>query len=412
MGKNGLIVSVGGSPEPVIKAIKLKNPDNILFVVSGDSKSTVEDKILRELDYVPQYKFLEISEHQHIGSCYREIRDGMDGWLRERDLKPNDVYVDITGGTKAMSAALALAAVERFHTYTYVGGDERSEAGVGIVIDGSEKVISTQNPLGMYPVRDLERANWLLSKHHANAAAHILREASKKCAERYKTRLESFADLAEALGEADSFRFTKADKTFGLCRKALEYTLDYSIYKQMLSLHQHWEAVRDQMKSDGKTPGQATLLELLANAERRASQARYDDAVGRLYRAVELRGQQLVKKAFGAELGMPSRDSFPLGRREEVLSELGEPDDDVYKLGVKKLYAILKFSDDESLCKQAGVYDPVSQHLSIRNNSLLAHGLQPVSKTAFDKFWTAVLDTLEIREDDVPRWPKWDLKLK
>ncbi len=406
---DGMVVSVGGTPAPVIKAIERESPADVLFVVSGSSRSQVGEQILPALGYVPQYKPLEISDHQNIGTCYREIREGIDRWLNERRLDPVRVYVDITGGTKAMSSALALAAVERFNTLTYVGGDKRSAMDLGVVLDGFEKVVTTGNPLTADAVRELERANLLLEGFHADAAEQTLREASKNCHESHKSRLEAFSSLAQALGESDRFRFNEALKRFNRCCKCL----DYSIYKALESLSKRWRVVHDDVNNGGKTPRRReTLLELLANAERRADQARYDDAVGRLYRAVELHGQQLVQQAFGAEMGRVTLDCFPALRRQEVINRLGEPGSDgQYKLGVQKLYRALEFSDDDTLREQAGVYDAVSAQLSDRNTSILAHGFQPVTEKSFKKFWNAALSAMNVSEDEIPRWPTLDLKL-
>jgi hypothetical protein len=51
-------------------------------------------------------------------------------------------------------------------------------------------------------------------------------------------------------------------------------------------------------------------LELLANARRRRRQARYDDAVARLCRAVELFAQNRLYAAFGAKSSRLSLDSL------------------------------------------------------------------------------------------------------
>ena len=195
------------------------------------------------------------------------------------------------------------------------------------------------------------------------------------------------------------------------CRVVLEHTLDYPVYRQLLSLCDHWQVVGREVSAVRETPGEATLLELLANSERRAKQSRYDDAVGRLYRAVELRGQHLARQAFGAELGNLSVDDFPADRREEAVAELGRPEDGLYRLGVKLLYRTLEYSDDPSVRRHSGVYAGLASHLTIRNLSLLAHGVQPVTERGFGKFWEDALGAMEIDEAGVPRWPALDLKL-
>ena len=410
MSLRGTIASVGGSPEPVQKALE-GQPAYVLFVVSSGSRSQVENEILPGLDYVPQCGYSEISDHQDIGICYQKIRTDIERWLSERKLDPEEVYVNITGGTKPMSAALTLAAVEHFKNFVYVGGSSRDSNNLGTVITGSEHVVRCQNPWITYAVRELERANGLLAEFYADSAAVILENAAQKCDESQRARLEAFAGLAKALGLADRFHFKGAHSEFLRWRQKLELSLYYPLYERLASLHEHWKAVKDQVTQNDKTAGQETLLELLANAERRAKQSRYDDAISRLYRAVELRGQQLVKQAFGAEMGKVSIECFPAVRREDVIKKLGQPNDGPYKLGVRNLFRILEFSEDEALGKQSHIYDCLKDHLQKRNTSLLAHGLLSVKKESFESFWESALSALDLCDSDILRWPQLELKL-
>ena len=412
MALKALIASVGGAPQPVIAAIEWRKPEFILFAVSKDTRAQVENAILPALAYVPQNESVILSDHQDIGACYLEIREAADAWLERRGLADDEVYVDNTGGTKAMSSALLLATVERFSAFTYVGGEVRNAEGLGIVVDGAEKIISARNPWNQYAARDLERANWLLSQFHAAAAARILHDAAGICDAKFKNRLLGFADIAEAMSEADRFRFGAAFRKFNSRRRELEHTLGYQTFTSAVALADSWNKLDRQTKTNGKTPGRETLLELLANAERRAGQSRYDDAAGRLYRAVELRGQQLARQAFGAELGRPRLTDFPANRRADAQALLGEPDENGrYKLGVQKLYAALALSDDPILRERGAAYERLKNHLAVRNESLLAHGLKPVTDKAFAGFWRDALDVLDVQESEIPRWPPLNLAL-
>lgn len=418
MTRKGLIASVGGTPAPIIETMQRQKPDFVLFVASEGSKPEVEARILteetlRELGYTPQYETMTLSDHQSVGDCYREIRGAASEWVARRGMAAESVYVDYTGGTKTMSAALVLAGVERFSAFTYVGGDRRDKGGLGVVLDGAETVIYSQNPWNQYAARDLERANELLAGFHADAAADILHEAASKCDPEHKNRVRGFASLALALGEADRFSFGSARGAFGQARgNSLEYTLDYPTFQKLSDMAVGWDKVAVQINAPGKTPGRETLLELLANAERRAAQSRYDDATGRLYRAVELRGQQLARDAFGAELGKIKPDAFPADRRADAQDMFGDPDENgVIKLPIQNLYAALQFSEDERLREQGAKYDRIKGHLTQRNQSLLAHGVSPVSQGGFESFWKAALEVLEVEESEIPRWPPLELTL-
>lgn len=409
----GIVVSVGGTPQPVIQALLKRKPGRVLFVVSESSDEDVEGRILPELaGYRPQYSKVVLSDPQDVGACYHAIRKAVGDWLAAWKLDPSQVYVDITGGMKTMSAALALAGVEYCDDITYVGGSNR-EAETGRVVSGSEEMVESKNPWRTYAVRDLERANELLRAYQADAASAVLRAAAERCDASRKRRLNAFAALTEALGRSDRFEFGKAYNILKDRRNDLELSLEYETFLKVDGLWRHWAAVRDEVNEDKKTPGRATLLELFANADRRAGQGRYDDAVGRLYRAVELRAQQLVKQAFGAELGKPSLDDFPSARREEVRAALREPGsaDGRYELSLRQLFRALEFSDDAELRAQAGSYESVRRPLQDRNSSLLAHGVKPVAEPSFRSLRQAALAVCAVTEADIPGWPELTLTL-
>lgn len=408
----GIVVSLGGSPQPIIWALQARRPAHALFVVSESSAGSVEAEIIPKLDgYVPQFQKAVVSDEQVLGTCYREIRRDMARWLEGVRLDPARVYVDITGGTKVMSAALALAAVEYCNDFTYIGGDAR-DPDTGRVLDGNEEVIESANPWNTYAMRDLERANRLLREGQADTASAVLNEAAQRCDASRKRRLNAFAALTEALGRSDRFEFGKAYNILKDRRNDLELSLEYETFLKLIGLCGHWESVRDEVNEDKKTPGRATLLELFANADRRAGQGRYDDAVGRLYRAVELRAQQLVKQAFGAELGQVSLDAFPSAKRDAVREAFGEPDGDgCYELALRRLFQALEFSDDAEVRQQAAGYDALAKHLRNRNSSLLAHGVRPVAKGSYEALRQVALAVCAVAAADIPGWPELTLTL-
>ena len=407
----GLAVTVGTSPEPVRKAVEVEKPAFVLFIVSSTTWNVPAEKVLPTLKYVPQWQLLEVSDPERIETCYREISEGLQRWLKERRIGCPEVYIDLTGGTKVMSAALALVATdESIGSFTYVGGDARDPDNRGIVVTGFERVVSTGNPIQTYAVRELERANWLLAEFYADAAVEVLQYAAGRCDAAFQKPLETFAGLAKSLGCADRFDFDGALDNYGGWRRNLAL-MDYSICKEVESLDQQWKTISEQVKSGDRTPGRETLLELLANAERRAHQSRYDDAVGRLYRAVELGGQQLVQQAFGAELGKVDLENFPENRRQEVISTLGEPQDGTYKLGVQNLFRALSFSENEAFCNKTATYYALKGPLQKRNSSLLAHGAQPVKKVDFELFWEKALTSFNILDSEISRWPPLKLEL-
>ena len=73
IARQGIVASLGGTPEPIIKALLARRPAHALFVVSESSAGDVEDKVLPRLDgYVPQYQKAVVSDPQLLGTCYQE----------------------------------------------------------------------------------------------------------------------------------------------------------------------------------------------------------------------------------------------------------------------------------------------------------------------------------------------------
>lgn len=402
-----MILSVGGSRPPIVAALKEALPRFVLFVVSEASKDQVSGILSSFPDYTPQWENLTVSDHQDLGRCYREIRPGIADWMARRELVAENVVVDITGGTKPMSAALTLAAMEWLSSFRYVGGSERDADGLGIVVTGSERIVACRNPWNDYAVRETERASALLRENYADSAAGILKEAAARCDAPVRTRIAPVGRLVAALAQADRFDFSAAIKLYGArdCRPAVEVILGYSVFCETEALFSHWCSVRDQTKSSGKTPGHETILELIANSDRRAAQGRYDDATGRLYRAVELFAQGLVKAHFNADLGNLSIESVPKRHRDDFRREFGSTADGVYRLGVETLFRSLRYSAREALAAHADAYDRLQQHLQVRNSSLLAHGAIPVDGSKFYRFRATLTEELGVRDEEIPRWP-------
>ena len=130
------------------------------------------------------------------------------------------------------------------------------------------------------------------------------------------------------------------------------------------------------LAGNGPQQEPARLLDLWLNAERRAAQGRYDDAVARVYRMIEWTGQWLLRTKLGADTADFAADLLPL-------HVLAHPDGDgKVKLGLWDAWQVVK-----SHLKPGPAHDLIANRgselrdlLRIRNDSILAHGFTPVQK--------------------------------
>ncbi|MGC8743938.1 MAG: TIGR02710 family CRISPR-associated CARF protein [Verrucomicrobiia bacterium] len=384
-----ILTSVGGSPAPIIYIIKQHKPEHLWFFCSSYSREVAENilsEVKKESGYSPNARFIEVDQFETLGPCYLELRKKIPELLKEHKINPEEVLVDYTGGTKTMSAALVLAAMERFQNFSYVGGKERSNNGLGVVIDGKEKWLYQQNPWQEFAIREIERAIYLWNNYLFDAAAKIIWDISKKVPA--KLRFEAIAEFATGTEERNRFNFKQAINHYRAANNKLPSLFydrnDFGLIdfvKKSLQICQECEQENEYV----------ILRELLDNCLRAAKQGRYDDATARLYRAMELQAQIWLKeKTDGA---------FKQGRFEKDISKLPEPlkNQEFCKpdrnnkiklpltncilalnaLGDKRVENIIKDMELGNKSKWFGATEK-------RNSSILAHSLKPVTEHGFN----------------------------
>lgn len=405
----GALFSVGGTPAPIIETLRGSPVDCALFIVSERSEEQVSTTILPAIGYSLQWECERLSDPDDLNLCYQQIRTALRGWIDRRRLRNEDIYFDLTGGTKPMSAALTLAAVEQIPCYHYVSG-EREKGGVGTVVTGTEKPVTGLNPWTQIAIRQRELATNLFAQGHAEAAGVLLDQAAVTASEQTEI-LKAYAGLCRTLGRLDLFDFKSAWGELGRWQPRLEIIFeqrgDNRLLEWLGGFRTHVHKLNEERSRQQDFP--RSLDELLANARRRGKQARYDDAIARLYRAVELFAQNRLYRAFGATSGRIPLDSLDSTLAEQLRAAFPDGmthDGGRLQLGCAKGFSALAYSpfeDDHQLPK---IYDRLKNALGKRNDSWLAHGTRPASASDFDEMWKLVLAELGIAAEALPDWPQ------
>lgn len=413
-----LIATVGGSPEPLVKSILYWQPLKTIFVVSQESRGVIiriESEVQGQgyPDFRGRSELCVVGDHQDVRSMCEELRrlfqERVAVWRHEGW----EIIADITGGTKVMSAALAIAA-DRFGRcrFSYVGGRDRTEGGLGEVIAGSEEVVGQQNPWEALGIRIIEEADALLQRHAFAAAATLLAGALSSLDDPVrKDKVNVVAALADALSDWDRFRLRKAlEKCAQVQRRRplLEGTFGHlrtmEIIKQLGALSAHCERAMKGATDESLRPNQDLILDLLANAKRRYDEGRWDDATARLYRAIEAIAQLRL-----AERGFPDTSGIRIEKLPEMSRSRLAPraQDGMVKLGVQDAWSLLSELGEPAACLfQQRLGDLQKSPLVARNQSILAHGFAPVSEKTTKQLLEIAPQLLGIeRIDEVFRWP-------
>ncbi len=411
----GLLLSVGGTPEPLARSLREHRPKAVCFFASQDSIELVSEirKMVAGLTFT-DYKVI-VDDVNDVTHCYERALSCCDFWARE-GIPAQEIVVDFTGGTKAMSAALTLLAVSRSFRLSYIGGTRRNKQGLGTVVTGCEQVFAQINPWEILAIDDRKRAALMFNRFQFEASIDAYDTAIHKTHRpQLKHYLEILRDLTEAYGAWDRFKHREAISLLGRgFSKLKQYAAAtggaeaHSLAGLVQNNVTFLEAMRGESDSF-RRPCTHHLLDLLANARRREAEGKYDDGVARLYRSAELLAQLRLRTVHGIEAGGATEDDVPETLRDDFVRKHMDSSSQTLKLPLQACYRLLRELDDELGCEYARREKHVQDLLSSRNNSVLAHGFGPVGHDTFRELWQVLIELGGIDEDQLPGFPRYPI---
>jgi len=408
MKNNVMLISVGGSPEPIIHVIKTKQPKKIVFFSSESSRSQVEERILPAVGYFPQCGHIVTPDPEDVGKSTFELLEKMPEELRK--LKETIAWPQLcgyTGGTKAMSAAVVWASSRFPCELLYVGGRKRSKAGLGVVETGHEILVAIENPwnrLGWFEVRT---AFELFNRGQYGNATELVRNVKKRVSDTEMKRLLEWLNNAfEAFFAWDIFNHKQAGKLHAVVEDA-GFILALP-EKSLPGLHDFCRQTKACLPFLKKIkPGKlsrAMALDLLANARRRAElEGKYEDAVARCYSAVEKLAKVRLRDSYSINNSQARLEQIPESLREEFQHYTQE--DGWLEFGFKASFRLLAELGDEMGRRYMQKENANGELLGRRNNSILGHGFSPVGKEEYESFFKLALELAGIQADELVRFP-------
>lgn len=366
--------------KPLVKSIRNSRPDLTCLIVTDTSKEHGR-RICREMGWTDgdgQWMMRRLPDPDNFEKVFLFVNET----IREiagKGYSTEDIEVDFTSGTKAMSAGALLAAVfNRCRTAKYITGERRA----GIVADGTEE-FRTISPSRVFALHDIRLAEEMV-RHLRFAAAEAILAALKQ----EGLAKENTLPINELIAVVRGY-------------SAWEIFDHRTAFNSLRNL----ASAKDQLSPLAPTPDALAMLERLCrrthdtavdlladlfnNAARRGYEGKYDDAVARLYRLTELFAQHILSREFQIDTGEVDLRIVPESLRDRF-DKLRDSRDGKIRIGLHAAYETL-----DQLGHPAGrlyVGDTTLQgYLRERNRSILAHGLHPVSESVYKGLLTGVL---------------------
>ena len=352
----------------------------------------------------------EEKQENNADRCFEHF-DGVLADLFDKGFKLDDVQVDFTRGTKAMSAALVLAAVGRgIPILRYVHSEQRDNR--GMVVPGTEKVGEIRTTLATAR-RRLDLADSLMRRGGFGAVIELLPDLNNRMAvglvpstvQPRFAALRAVAQIYAAWDRLDYKAGVEAMERFGPTAKEAGDFAPTPEMRQWLRKLAH----RPEQTDHAEMAEYLRVLscDLLANAERRLRDRHFEDALLRGYRVLELIGQTRLFARGYDSAALPPDDK----KIQEFREKLSERDHGfgLNQSGKNKGTLTAPRELAARLLKHLG--DPLAKRLldfdrqrefptTERNTSVLIHGFE--AKALDEDSLREVLADLEelLNEDD------------
>jgi len=338
-------------------------PEKTIFVGSKDSEKTV--KLIKEevqklkgqpLQYAKFHLLKDIDDVQMI---FEEISQIIE------ENNDSQIFINFTSGTKSMSLAAGLCSVAYKTTLLSLSG-ERNENGV---VDNQKSTYKRNNLYRVYDKFNIEKMKKYFNIYRFEEAKEILGDIADINAK------ESYQLLFQYYDKWDKFNHKMKLEDIN-CED-----FDDEYFKEQFKKNQ--EAIKELKRIQDDENDYYILADLINNSQRRYDERKYDDAVARLYRCIELIAQIKLNKKYNIDTAdikvNQLKDKVPKEYYKKLANNKGK-----LFFPLKRAYGLLDKLGD-SIAKSFNENDELNDILNDRNQSILAHGKKTISKEKYYK---------------------------
>lgn len=379
-------------------SIDSKDPDFICFFVSKDSKPTVNalkkvfnNKFDEDFDECYDYEFVENEAVDKFTEYFNEFKSKISELEDEYR-----ILIDYTSGTKTMTMAAAFASMIFRKELFFVSGKREK----GIVVKGTEECV----PQNLYQVYDelmINKIKDLFNNNRFEAGKVLVDEIIDTNEDK-----EVFSKLFDAYYYFDSVNHEKALEVFDIkeFQKAWpDLTKQFQLNIKALNIMNTFNQNSSNSPAEHNLKKYYMLASILNNARCREDENKFDDAVARLYRSLELIAQIRLSKEYGIDSSNVDIDVLRQNNvDEDYLSEIHISDE--IKFGLTADYELLAKLNDDLGDFYLKNKKQIRNILKFRNNSILAHGFDSCSKKEYDEFSVIVLKAANLLHKDMEKF--------
>ena len=421
---DGLILTVGRSPEPQILSIcAIAGKSTRVGLLYTEAANDSLNRIFKGMDW--QYSDVFDRAHRIDGSdtteIYRTIMELYREWEKYAESDEPKIAVGITGGKKVMASAAALAGATLRADIYYVDTDEKNK--LNKPVPGSEYLRLLDNPYTVFGDLEVQKAKDLYERYDYAGARHIFEQLEEQVRtpdqvagyKAYKLLCATYEkwdnlDIGEETGSSKELR--ELLEILGQYPSLPELVPLQNLKKKLRAQKEALEHLRGIFKKGNEQSALSSSVGfhfafmLYHSALRREAQGKLDMACLILYRLLEWIGQYHLAK-YDIDTSQPNYSKTGVDEAE-LLCQYKAKKKNAYKSAKKKLdspptalpidkialadgFHILDALDDEIVTQNPVLrWGRFLGRLEVRNQSIFAHGLKRINKDDFEGFKSLV----------------------
>ncbi len=390
-----LILPLGLFNNYALLLIKALKPKKVFFLcVPEDEEKSLKNLVERAKLSPAQYEKVVVKfEDLNTSRSYEEVKKIIEKYKGKR------IVIDLSKGKRSIIAGAAVAG-EVFNCdliHISKSWDEN------VHIPGTEKLIILNKSLYLFGDLENKHATELFNECSYDSASRIFKDIMQKTKDPRKFEIKYLISSAYAFWDGFYYKaaFLKLSEAL---RKIEQYGFDWTFVPQ---LKNNLNALKILEKLQEKNSTMSLLknnklisyliIDLYCNAGRRKYQQKFEDALSRIYRAIELISQNrlAVKGINTADPNQnkikPYLDGFKETAKKIYGTEKSFPD----KIPLMDSHILLFVMKDELWSnKDLKSLKKLYEAVRLRDTSLVAHGLQSIDQKTYGKIKKAMKEII------------------
>ena len=405
-----LVIALTDDAEAAVYSINRLKPDALCFVVPEASKALVESTVQPKVEQMPRrWDWIVLDEIGAFADCYQTLARVLPDLLRNWEVQPGELVVDLTGATPAMAGALTVVTLPWSSRIVSLVPAREGSDGEPIDLGGTTAVWTHANPWDEAAAVSRREGCELFNRGLFAAAARLFREVEARVSGGQKPTYRAFADLAEGYDLWERFHYRQAWDKLKTATRALDMA---SLWggppglKAVLPPIKANAGFLERLVLDPAEVKESLALDLLAHASRRLHVAHDPEAAMiALIRSLEAIAQHQLFKSHKIKSWDVRPEQLPQALQETCRACYLEDIDGKYTLPLQAQCRVL-----------AGLGDPLGQSflrewptmkplLDAANHAVLGHGFEPIKAERVQQLYEMVLRLTGVQDSSLPKFP-------